>query len=116
MEGRLLSGSAGPLLAEVSEEFDLMVVGSRGYGALKRTALGSVAGKLVNSAACPVLVLPRGAGMDPLGLKEAEAAARERLSTPELKAGPGAEAQQRRQCLSRPLSSPRAATKRSSIE
>lgn len=80
VEGRLLSGSAGPLLAEVSEEFDLMVVGSRGYGALKRTALGSVAGKLVNSAACPVLVLPRAAGMDPLGLKEIRAQRRERVS------------------------------------
>ena len=40
--------------------------GSRGYGALKRTALGNVAGHLVDSAACPVLVLPRGVGMDPL--------------------------------------------------
>ena len=37
-----------------------MLAGSRGYGALKRTALGSVAGHLVDSAACPVLVLPRG--------------------------------------------------------
>ena len=30
-----------------------MLAGSRGYGALKRTALGSVAGHLVDSAACP---------------------------------------------------------------
>ena len=45
-----------------------MLAGSRGYGALKRTALGSVAGHLVDSAACPVLVLPRAVGMDPLGL------------------------------------------------
>ena len=43
-------------------EFDLMLAGSRGYTALKRTALGSVAGQLVDSAACPVLVLPRGVG------------------------------------------------------
>jgi nucleotide-binding universal stress UspA family protein len=68
VEGRLLTGSPGRLLAEASQEFDLMLTGSRGYGALKRTALGSVAGRLVNSAACPVLVLPRGVGMDPLGL------------------------------------------------
>lgn len=68
VEGRLLTGSPGRLLADASEEFDLMIMGSRGYGALKRAALGSVAGHLVNSAACPILVLPRGAGMDPLGL------------------------------------------------
>jgi nucleotide-binding universal stress UspA family protein len=68
VEGRLLSGVPWRLLSEASGEFDLMTVGSRGYGILKRTALGSVAGRLVNSAACPVLALPRGAGMDPLGL------------------------------------------------
>ncbi len=55
---------------EASGDFDLMLTGSRGYGALQRTALGSVSGDLVNSAACPVLVLPRGVGMDPLELGE----------------------------------------------
>jgi nucleotide-binding universal stress UspA family protein len=71
VEGRLLTGSPGPLLAEVSEELDLIVTGSRGYGTLGRTALGSVAGHLVNSAACPVMVLPRAAGTDPLGMAPA---------------------------------------------
>ena len=70
IDGRLLTGSAGPQLAEVSGEFDLMIAGSRGYGALKRTALGSVVSRLIDSAGCPVLVLPRGVGMDPLGLTE----------------------------------------------
>jgi nucleotide-binding universal stress UspA family protein len=74
IEGRMLSGSPGATLAEASSEFDLMVVGSRGYGPLKRTALGSVGNKLVASAAAPVLALPRGAGMDPLELATAEAA------------------------------------------
>ncbi len=74
VDGRLLTGSAGSLLSEVSEELDLMITGSRGYGALKRTAPGSVAGHLVNSAACPVLVLPRGIGMDPLGLTKSRRA------------------------------------------
>ncbi len=77
IDGRLLTGSAGSVLTEISDEFDLMIAGSRGYGALKRTALGSVTGHLVNAAACPILVLPRGVGMDPLGLKEpAQATAR----------------------------------------
>ena len=69
VDARLLSGSPGRLLAEASGEFDLILAGSRGYGALKRTALGSVAGQLVDSAACPVLMLPRGVGMDPLQVR-----------------------------------------------
>jgi nucleotide-binding universal stress UspA family protein len=48
-------------LAARSAELDLMLVGSRGYGPLKRVILGSTARKLVRSAACPVIVLPRGA-------------------------------------------------------
>lgn len=70
-EGRLLTGDAGPILAEASGDFDLMVAGSRGYGPLKRTVLGSATRKLVAGAACPVLVLPRATAMDPLGLREA---------------------------------------------
>ena len=71
VEGRMLTGSPGRLLAEVSEALDLIVTGSRGYGTLGRTALGSVAGHLVNSAACPVMVVPRAAGTDPLGMAPA---------------------------------------------
>ena len=48
-------------LASRSSEFDLIVVGSRGYGPLKRLMLGSTSSKLVRSAACPVIVVPRGA-------------------------------------------------------
>jgi nucleotide-binding universal stress UspA family protein len=38
----------------------LMVVGSRGYGPLRRVLLGSVATHLVRSAPCPLIVTPRG--------------------------------------------------------
>ena len=38
-EGRLLTGSPGALLADASAEVDLMVVGSRGHGPLRRTLL-----------------------------------------------------------------------------
>ena len=68
VDGRLLTGPAGPALVEVSDEVDLMIAGSRGYGALKRTALGSVSSHLTTAAACPLLVVPRGVGMDPLRL------------------------------------------------
>lgn len=65
-EGRFLTGSAGRLLAEASGEFDIMVLGSRGHGPLGRTLLGSVSTQVIHSAQCPVLVLPRAAGVDPL--------------------------------------------------
>ena len=37
---------------------DLLVIGSRGYGALGRVLLGSVSAKVVRSAPCPVMVVP----------------------------------------------------------
>ena len=67
-EARLLAGRAGSLLSEVSGDFDLLVAGSRAYGPLRRTILGSTTRTLIRSSASPVLVLPRGAGDDPLGV------------------------------------------------
>ncbi|HET8593293.1 MAG TPA: universal stress protein [Solirubrobacterales bacterium] len=67
-ERRLLTGDAGAALAEAAADFDLIVAGSRGYGPLRRTILGSASAQLVREASCPVLVLPRGAGVDPLGV------------------------------------------------
>jgi nucleotide-binding universal stress UspA family protein len=71
---RLLTGSPGHELAEISAEFDLLVTGSRAYGPVQRTLLGSTTRKLLRGAACPVLVLPRGAGPDPLGVDLGEPA------------------------------------------
>lgn len=70
VEGRLLTGPAAALLAQSSEEFDLMLIGSRGYGPLGRTLLGSVATPLVHSSDCAVIVVPRGAGANPLRVGE----------------------------------------------
>ncbi len=36
----------------------IIVIGSRGHGALKRTLLGSVATKVAAEATCPVVVIP----------------------------------------------------------
>jgi nucleotide-binding universal stress UspA family protein len=55
-------GHAGKVLAEESEELDLLVLGSRGYGPLHSVLVGGVAGRVARDAACPVLVLPRKAG------------------------------------------------------
>lgn len=73
-EGRVLTGDAGSQLAEGSGDFDLMVAGSRAYGPLRRTLLGSTTRRLIRDSACPVLVLPRGLGVDPLGVRTSVAA------------------------------------------
>lgn len=46
-------------LASRSTDLDLLVVGSRTHGPLRRLVLGSTATKLVRRAACPLLVAPR---------------------------------------------------------
>ena len=55
----LLEGRPSDALVGESHDADLLVCGSRGYGALRSVALGSVSRALVNEAACPVLVMPR---------------------------------------------------------
>jgi nucleotide-binding universal stress UspA family protein len=61
VSGRLLEGDAVVELGEASADLDLLVLGSRGYGPIRSVLLGSVSRALVRSAACPVVVLPRGA-------------------------------------------------------
>ena len=55
-------GNAAEILAEASEQLDLLLLGSRGYGPLHSVLVGGVAGRVVREAACPVIVLPRKAG------------------------------------------------------
>ena len=69
-ERRLLEGDPGEALARFSGNYDLIVAGSRGWGPLRRTLLGSATRKLIDGSGCPVLILPRGAGLDPLQLRE----------------------------------------------
>lgn len=57
----LRRGREATELALQGVDLDLLVVGSRGYGPLRRTLAGSVSGELVRTAPCPVLVVPRGA-------------------------------------------------------
>lgn len=60
VEGRRLDGSPAQALADACEDgVDLLVAGSRRYGPLTRVLLGSVSTRLINSAPCPVLVVPR---------------------------------------------------------
>jgi nucleotide-binding universal stress UspA family protein len=55
------SGDPAEILVERSHRLDLLVVGSRGYGALRRLVSGSVSHDVVRHAACPILVLPASA-------------------------------------------------------
>jgi nucleotide-binding universal stress UspA family protein len=57
----VLVNEAADGLVAASEQVDLLVMGSRGLGPKRAVALGSVSRKVVDRAACPVLVLPRGA-------------------------------------------------------
>jgi nucleotide-binding universal stress UspA family protein len=50
---------AEKLLEQAAEGVDLLVLGSRGFGPVLRLLLGSVAGRVIRDAACPVLVMPR---------------------------------------------------------
>jgi nucleotide-binding universal stress UspA family protein len=59
-EVQVLDGDPVHCLVEASSDLDLLVVGSRRYGPLRSTLLGSVSAPLVEHAHCPVLIVPRG--------------------------------------------------------
>jgi nucleotide-binding universal stress UspA family protein len=60
VEARLLSGAAAPELEKAcAEGIDLLVLGSRGYGPVRRTLLGSASGHALRHAPCPLLITRR---------------------------------------------------------
>ena len=65
-EAAFLVGDAATELALESEVSDLMVIGSRGYGPAPAVLLGDVSGRLMHTAACPVVIVPHGVAA-PLG-------------------------------------------------
>jgi nucleotide-binding universal stress UspA family protein len=69
--GKAVVGSPVETLVELTHRVDLLVVGSRGWGPIRRILLGSTAARLIREAACPVLVLPRGAATGEPGEHEA---------------------------------------------
>ncbi|HEX5924011.1 MAG TPA: universal stress protein [Baekduia sp.] len=59
IEPSAVVGSTAEKLNALAGEVDLLVCGSRGWGAIRRTVLGSTADRLIHQAPCPVLVVPR---------------------------------------------------------
>ena len=61
-ERRVTIGDPAEQLADLAEkeDADLIVVGSRGRGAVKAVFLGSVSHSLIGVARCPVLIVPHG--------------------------------------------------------
>jgi nucleotide-binding universal stress UspA family protein len=61
VEGHAVLGLAGEELAAFAGGVDLLVVGSRSYGPLRRLMFGSTSHYLSRHARCPLLILPRSA-------------------------------------------------------
>jgi len=64
VETAAVYGLAVEELAAFGDRVDLLVVGSRGYGPVRRLVLGSTSGGLARHARCALLVLPRAATAD----------------------------------------------------
>ena len=67
-EPLLVTGEPAGELVRESGRTDLLLLGSRAYGPLRAVLLGSVSGRVVREAECPVIVIPRGveASLEPL--------------------------------------------------
>lgn len=63
IEPLMIEGDPGSTLCHVADErdADVLIIGSRGRGAVKRALLGSVSTYVVNNAPCPVVVVPASA-------------------------------------------------------
>lgn len=71
----VVEGPAVHELVLATARLDLLIVGSRGYGPVGRTLLGTVSGDVAEAAACPVIVVPREREAQSVSLHLTEAAA-----------------------------------------
>ena len=55
----VLRGDPAGVLLELSERVDLLIIGSRRWGAMARVLLGTVGEALLHDASCPILIVPR---------------------------------------------------------
>lgn len=59
VERRFEAGDPTTVLAELSEQHDLLVVGARGHGPIASAVLGSVSSRLLHEVSVPIMVVPR---------------------------------------------------------
>jgi nucleotide-binding universal stress UspA family protein len=57
----VVEGRAADVLVRAARDADLLVLGSHGHNRMLRTVLGSTAQEVVESARCPVVVIPSSA-------------------------------------------------------
>ncbi len=72
VKGSAVYGLTAEELARFSRGLDILIVGSRGFGPLKRLVMGSTSDYLERHAHCPLLVLPRPASVTAEGTPSAE--------------------------------------------
>jgi nucleotide-binding universal stress UspA family protein len=60
----VIEGDPVERLADVSRGLDVLVVGSRRFGPVRSALLGGVSARLIERAACPVVIVPRGIHTD----------------------------------------------------
>jgi len=74
-QGSAVYGLTGEELAAFGEDLDILVVGSRSYGPVKRLVVGSTSDYLERHARCSLLILPRTAAASALEQEPATAVA-----------------------------------------
>ncbi|HEX6388460.1 MAG TPA: universal stress protein [Solirubrobacteraceae bacterium] len=75
-EGEVVVGIAADEIERATDHADVVVLGSRGWGPVRRVLLGSTSDRLVHRSPCPVIVVPRpvDAPVAPPALTDAERA------------------------------------------
>jgi nucleotide-binding universal stress UspA family protein len=61
--GEVRVGGPANHLEALSRDVNLLLLGSRGFGPVRRVMLGSTSGRLAQHAQCPLVVVPRGAAV-----------------------------------------------------
>jgi nucleotide-binding universal stress UspA family protein len=69
-EAAFIAGDPIRELAHETDATDLLVIGSRGYGPSGAVLLGAVSGRVLQTATCPVLIVPNGVPRPLAGLFE----------------------------------------------
>jgi nucleotide-binding universal stress UspA family protein len=62
VDAEVVEGEAAEVLCDAARDAELLVVGSRGFGALRTLVTGSVGQACMHHAPCPVVIVPHRTG------------------------------------------------------